>query len=189
MLCFSILAFFIVTILSCTYLIFLCEHCAIDVDATKPTPVEAPNTQSYLILYILFFAESGGAEESLGVFSGGCFENQCAIGRGFNLYRVVRTADGGDLLLGPEDVQLSERDGVIDGLDNKKRTERRQIRFIGRAVIVCAVDGCVSQIRAWVGTGSRARGRARVGVPSEVIGRAVVIAPGEVRTRARVGTG
>ena len=137
----------------------------------------------------LFFAESGGAEESLGVFSGGCFENQCAIGRSFNLYRVVRTADGGDLLLGPEDVQLSERDGVIDGLDNKKRTERRQIRSIGRAVIVCAVDGCVSQIRAWVGTGSRARGRARVGVPSEVIGRAVVIAPGEVRTRARVGTG
>ena len=99
----------------------------------------------------LFFAESGGAEESLGVFSGGCFENQCAIGWSFNLYRVVRTADGGDLLLGPEDVQLSERDGVIDGLDNKKRTERRQIRSIGRAVIVCAVDGCVSQIRAWVG--------------------------------------
>ena len=137
----------------------------------------------------LFFAENGGAEESLGVFSGGCFQNQCAIGRSFNFYCVVRTADGGDLLLGPEDVQLSERDGVIDGLDNKKRTERRQIRPIGRAVIVCAVDGCVSQIRAWVGTGSRARGRARVGVPSEVIGRAVVIAPGEVRTRARVGTG
>ena len=55
--------------------------------------------------------------------------------------------------------------------------------------LVCAVDGCVSQIRAWVGTGNRARGRARVGVPSEVIGRAVVIAPGEVRTSARVGTG
>ena len=91
----------------------------------------------------LFFAESGGAEESLGVFSGGCFENQCAIGRSFNLYCVVRTADGGDLLLGPEDVQLSERDGVIDGLDNKKRTERRQIRPIGRAVIVYAADGCV----------------------------------------------
>ena len=89
----------------------------------------------------LFFAENGGAEESLGVFSGGCFKNQCAIGRSFNLYGSVRTVDGGDLLLGPEDVQLSERDGVIDGLDNKKRTERRQIRPIGRAVIVCAVDG------------------------------------------------
>ena len=97
----------------------------------------------------LFFAENGSAEESFCVFSGGCFENQCAIGRSSAI---------GD-------------DSALSALTRTQWT------------------AAFSQIRAWVGTGSRARGRARVGVPSEVIGRAAVIAPGEVRTRARVSTG